>query len=77
MILSEGRHLRVDSFKKNPGIAATNPLTLQALEKQHIEGVLKKTSWRISGKQGAAELLGLKPTTLRSRMNKLGIHRPQ
>jgi transcriptional regulator with GAF, ATPase, and Fis domain len=77
MILSEGRHLRVDSLKKSPGIAASNPLTLQALEKQYIEGVLKKTSWRISGKQGAAELLGLKPTTLRSRMNKLGIHRPQ
>ncbi len=76
MILSDDQVLRVDLAEKNRGNAASSPLTLQALEKQHIEGVLEKTSWRISGKQGAAELLGLKPTTLRSKMAKLGIHRP-
>jgi transcriptional regulator with GAF, ATPase, and Fis domain len=38
---------------------------------------LKETSWRVSGKKGAAELLGLKPTTLESRMKKLGIKRPK
>jgi len=37
--------------------------------------VLEKTHWRISGKHGAAELLGLNASTLRSRINKLGIQR--
>ena len=37
--------------------------------------VLEQTGWRVSGRHGAAELLGLKPTTLEYRMTKLGIHR--
>ncbi len=42
----------------------------------HILTVLKRTGWRIRGAGGAAELLGLKPTTLEARMKKLGIRRP-
>ena len=38
--------------------------------------ILEITGWRIRGKNGAAEMLGLKPTTLETRMTKLGIHRP-
>ena len=49
---------------------------LQEFERQHILAVLEKTAWRITGKGGAAERLGLKRTTLHSRMKKLGIHRP-
>ena len=38
--------------------------------------VLQQTGWRIRGERGAAEMLGLKPTTLETRMAKLGIKRP-
>ena len=49
--------------------------TLQEIEKQHILKVLHSTMWRVSGFGGAAEILGLNPTTLESRMKKLGIRR--
>jgi transcriptional regulator with GAF, ATPase, and Fis domain len=39
--------------------------------------VLERTGWRVRGRGGAAELLGLHPTTLEGRMAKLGIKRPQ
>jgi transcriptional regulator with GAF, ATPase, and Fis domain len=51
-------------------------LKLEVVERNHIIDVLKKTSWRVSGEKGAAHLLGLKPTTLESRMKKMGITRP-
>ncbi|WP_026728863.1 sigma-54 interaction domain-containing protein [Flavobacterium denitrificans] len=47
--------------------------TLQEVEKEHILKVIKKCNGRISGPQGAAVLLGIPPTTLVSRMQKLGI----
>src|SRR5262245_17409557 len=61
--------------------AATAPATytsraLLDVERDHIELVLKSTSWCIEGKSGAAQILGLKPSTLRTRMRKLGIGRP-
>jgi len=43
---------------------------------EHIQAVLEQTGWRIRGAGAAAEILGLKPTTLESRMKKLGIQRP-
>jgi transcriptional regulator with GAF, ATPase, and Fis domain len=43
------------------------------MERSYIEGVLHTTRWRVSGPNGAAAILGLKPTTLFSRMKKLGI----
>lgn len=49
--------------------------TLKELEKDHINKVLQLTSWRVSGKGGAAEKLGLKATTLEARMKKLGLKR--
>ena len=49
---------------------------MQTLEKENIIRALKKTSWKISGKNGAASLLNLVPTTLSSRMKALGIKRP-
>jgi len=39
--------------------------------------VLERVHWRISGKGGAAGILGLRPTTLHSRMKKLGVSRPK
>ncbi len=51
--------------------------TLQAVERNHILAVLEKTNWRIDGERGAAQILDLHPNTLRSRMKKLGIVRPE
>jgi len=50
--------------------------TLQEAERQHILRALKQTQWRIAGPRGAANLLGMKRTTLQARMRKLGIRRP-
>jgi transcriptional regulator with GAF, ATPase, and Fis domain len=50
--------------------------TMQEVERAHIEKVLEECDWKIRGKGGAAENLGLKRTTLQSRMKKLGIERP-
>jgi formate hydrogenlyase transcriptional activator len=53
----------------------TAPTNLQELERQHILEVLRQSRWRVRGAAGAAEMLGLKPTTLEARMAKLGISR--
>ncbi len=45
------------------------------VERNHILHVMELTSWRVRGDDGAAQILGLKPTTLESRMQKLGISR--
>jgi PAS domain S-box-containing protein len=74
MILSKGRNLKISlprdmtaSHKKGQG--------LQDIEREHIIEVLEKTGWRIRGRGGAAEVLGMKPTTLDSRIKKHGITR--
>jgi formate hydrogenlyase transcriptional activator len=46
------------------------------VERRHIESVLAEVNWMIEGERGAAKILNLNPSTLRSRMQKLGIHRP-
>jgi formate hydrogenlyase transcriptional activator len=51
--------------------------TLENTERNHIIRALKETQWVVHGKKGAAELLGINPSTLRSRMEKLGIKKPQ
>jgi chemotaxis protein methyltransferase CheR len=50
--------------------------TMEAVEFDHILRVLEFTNWKVSGKNGAAEILGLKRGTLRARMQKLGIRKP-
>ncbi len=49
--------------------------TLEEVEREYIARVLGATNWRISGPRGAARILGLNASTLRSRMKKLGITR--
>ncbi len=49
---------------------------LSELERQHILNALRHTHWRIDGHRGAAALLGVKPSTLRSKMARLGILGP-
>jgi transcriptional regulator with GAF, ATPase, and Fis domain len=86
MIVARGPELRVELpslagatfFTPNFSQSATAPadeLTLEESQRRQILAVLQKTAWRVSGKSGAAAILGLKPTTLESRMAKLGIKR--
>jgi transcriptional regulator with GAF, ATPase, and Fis domain len=49
---------------------------LQRRERENLVIVLQKTDWKIKGPDGAAEVLGVKPTTLLSRMKKMGLRRP-
>jgi PAS domain S-box-containing protein len=56
-----------------PVAAEPSSETLADSERQHILRILERTGWRIKGPQGAAELLGLKPSTLYSRMGRLAI----
>ena len=49
---------------------------MQRLERENLFAVLEKTAWKIKGIDGAAELLGVKPTTLISRIGKMGLKRP-
>lgn len=74
MIVAKGAKLWIEP----PGgttSPSTRRLTMRENEQKHIRQVLDMTGWRIRGKNGAAEILGLKPTTLESRMAKLGIRR--
>ena len=74
VILSTGRHLQV-TVPKPPNAPPPTSMVLTDLEVSHIRAVLESTNWRVRGAGGAAERLGLKPTTLESRMAKLGIRR--
>lgn len=60
---------------KSDSLAGEPKLTLDELQKAYIFKVLDHTKGKIRGNEGAAALLGIKPTTLESRMKKLGIHR--
>jgi transcriptional regulator with GAF, ATPase, and Fis domain len=50
--------------------------TLDDLQREHILATLEDLHWRVEGRGGAAEALGMNPNTLRSRMRKLGLRRP-
>jgi formate hydrogenlyase transcriptional activator len=50
---------------------------LADVQREHIRGVLESSGWRIRGAGGAADRLGLRPTTLETRMAKLGLRRPE
>ncbi len=75
MILASGTTLHIDQFSPSP-MPEGGKITLGEVEKNHILQTLEGAGWRISGRNGAAGVLGLKESTLRSRMQKLGIRRP-
>ena len=50
--------------------------SLEAIERAHIQRVLEENGWRIEGERGAARILGLNPSTLRARLRKLAIRKP-
>src|SRR5208283_1056041 len=74
MILSKDKTLDVH-VPKCASLETDATGNLNDLERRHIAAALEKTGWRIAGKGGAAEVLGLKRTTLQARMKKLGIKR--
>ena len=49
---------------------------MREFQKSNLVAALKQTDWRVSGPDGAAELLGIKPTTLADRIRTLGIRKP-
>lgn len=74
MILTAGNTLDLEL----PGVAQSplaRPMTLAECQRAHILRVLHDTGWRVRGPRGAAEILAIKPTTLETRMAKLGIKR--
>ena len=74
VILSESSTLQVPLEAAGGAEPAPRP-TLAAAERAQILAALDQTGWRIRGPAGAAALLGLKPTTLESRIKKLGLKR--
>lgn len=79
-ILSNGSTFQIDeSIEGQIDIVAPTPYTksLQEMERAHILRIVGETNWVIDGKKGAASILGLHPSTLRSRMEKLRINRPR
>lgn len=78
LILCQERLLSLDSLMMSPSASpeASARRTLQDEERHHILRALTLLDWRIEGSGGAAEQLGLAPSTLRSRLHKLGIRRP-
>ena len=79
VILSQGPDLHVPLGElKAPATSAHNGVaTLEAAEREHIQRVLRETNWVIGGSSGAATRLGMKRTTLQSKIRKLGISRDQ
>ena len=90
LILSPGKALRLDDPLRAPGRAfvaeppamASSPGTesdrsFDAMAREHVRAVLERCAWRINGPGGAAEVLAVHPNTLRSRMKRLGLARPQ
>ena len=58
------------------GAGRTVPPDLKSVEREHIVSVLNDCNWKISGTRGAASKLEVPPSTLRSKMKRLGIERP-
>ena len=76
MITARGPRL-VDRRAAAPAGGTSRSARLCDVEREHIRCVLESSGWRIRGIGGAADRLGLRPTTLETRMAKLGLKRPR
>ncbi len=79
MIVSKGHRLRIEQRFLTPDESDSFPssqTTLQDVERHHIASTLASTNWQIEGPGGTAQQLGIAPSTLRSRIKKLGLQRP-
>jgi transcriptional regulator with GAF, ATPase, and Fis domain len=93
LILSPGKTLRLDDPLRAPARAtapvpappdrpspsggSAADASFDAMAREHVRAVLERCRWRINGPGGAAEVLAVHPNTLRSRMKRLGLARPQ
>jgi formate hydrogenlyase transcriptional activator len=75
MIVATGKRLTISLPESTSAAAARSPRLID-VERDHILAVLETSAWRIRGAEGAAVRLGMKPTTLETRMAKLGLRRP-
>lgn len=76
MILCQDSALRINLPGQSES-KASQTMILAEVEKRHIVNTLNSTNWRVGGKNGAADILGLKRTTLLTKMKKLKIRRPK
>jgi formate hydrogenlyase transcriptional activator len=76
VIISSDNALEIEWFEHQT-TEGCQPKTLYDVERRHILEILKSTGWKVRGKDGAAEILDLKPTTLEAKMAKLSITRPR
>ena len=76
MIICEGSSISSIEIPKKSNLLSDAPMTLEEVEYEYLVRTLKKANWKIEGKNGTARIAGLKASTLRSRMKKLGIERP-
>jgi transcriptional regulator with GAF, ATPase, and Fis domain len=75
MIVASGPQLTIP-IPAQSAASARRSDKLADVEREHVLSVVRSCGWRIRGVDGAAERLGLRPTTLETRMAKLGIKRP-
>jgi len=75
MIVATGKRLTILLPESTSAASARSPKLID-VERDHILAVLESSAWRIRGAEGAAVRLGMKPTTLETRMAKLGLRRP-
>ena len=76
MIVATGSQLTIPVPTGTPAARQCSAKLID-VQKEHIRGVLEASRWRIRGAGGAADQLGLRPTTLETRMAKLGLTRPK
>jgi PAS domain S-box-containing protein len=76
VINTQGAVLRVVDHLEATPAEDLQRKTLEEMEREYIRGILGDAEWRIEGPHGAARILGLNPSTLRTRMAKLGIQKP-
>jgi len=78
VIIAPGPRLTIELPPLSAAAVAEHSNTaLVDIERHHIVAMLERAKWRVRGDGGAADLLGMKPSTLESRMLKLGIARPR
>jgi formate hydrogenlyase transcriptional activator len=76
LITMNGNKLHFDLPKSAKTIGTSNFKSLEEMEREYILEVLQEKNWKIEGKDSAASILGLNPSTLRSRLKKLDLKRP-
>jgi transcriptional regulator of acetoin/glycerol metabolism len=77
VILCPGPDLHLaDKLEISSPVISSAMMTLEDTARNQILKILTETKWRIEGKDGAAAILGIHPSTLRARLHKLEIARP-